>query len=131
MSSQSPAPGAGASGPGASDPGATRARAARMPTWLIATVGAVFGLVYAYAVWQAIGNTVQAAQLGLTAYGWFVWLFAIVVPGLAFLGAFALSWRRSLGVYAATLIAGLGLVAVFWLNVVAYTSLNTASLIGG
>lgn len=101
----------------------------RTPTWALATVGGLFGLFYAYAVWQAVGNTVAAAQIGLNGLGWLIWIFAILFPAIVFAAAFALSYRRGILTYALVLLTGLGLVAVFWLNVVAYTSLNTSSVL--
>ncbi|WP_404433459.1 bacitracin resistance protein [Microbacterium lacus] len=111
----------------------TRAASARKtPTWLIATITAVTGLFYAYALWNALGNLVQAAQLptGLNGLGWFVWIFAVLFPVVVWAGAFALGYRRPPHELFLIMLTGLALVAVFWLNVVAYTTLNTASLIG-
>lgn len=116
----------------------TEAHAERKSTPMPALVGVggLLGLFYAYAVWQAVGNLVGATQaaaaveLSLNGLGWAIWLFAIVFPVLAFAAAFALSWRRGVRTYTLVLLTGLGLVGVFWLNVVAYTSLNTASLLG-
>jgi len=102
----------------------------RTPVWILVAVGGVFGLFYAYAIWQAIGNTVAAAQIGLNGLGWLIWIFAILMPALVFACAFALSWRRGTRTYALVLLTGLALVGVFWLNVVAYTSLNTSAVIG-
>ena len=68
--------------------------------------------------------------LSLNAYGWFVLLLAVVFPLIAFGIAFALGWRRVWWQFALVLVTGLAVVAVFWLNVVAYATLNTASLIG-
>lgn len=104
-------------------------RPARTPTWILVAIGGFFGLFYAYALWQAVGNTVQAAQFGLNALGWTIWIFAIVFPVIAFAAAFAVGYRRGVAAYALVLLTGLALVAVFWLNVIAYTSLNTSSVI--
>ena len=49
---------------------------------------------------------------------------------LTFGVAFAIGWRRAWWEFALTLLAGLGLVAVFWLNVVAYSVTNGATLLG-
>jgi hypothetical protein len=102
------------------------------PTWLVATIAGVFGLFYAYAVWNALGNLIQASQLptGLNALGWFIWIFATVFPILVFAAAFAIGRRRPAHQLFLVMLTGLALVAVFWLNVVAYTALNTRSLIG-
>ncbi|MET0780973.1 MAG: hypothetical protein ABWZ16_05595, partial [Microbacterium sp.] len=104
----------------------------RNPTWLVATIAGAFGLFYAYAVWNALGNLIQAAQLptGLNALGWFIWIFAAVFPILVWAAAFALGYRRPAHHFILVMLTGLALTAVFWLNVVAYTTLNTASLLG-
>lgn len=109
---------------------ATSAR--KTPTWLVATIAAVTGLFYAYALWNALGNLIQAAQLptGLNGLGWFIWIFAVLFPVAAWGVAFALGYRRPPHELLLIMLSALALVAVFWLNVVAYTTLNTASLIG-
>lgn len=100
------------------------------PTWLVATIAGVFGLFYAYAVWNALGNLIQAAPLGLNALGWFLWVFATVFPILAFAISFALGYRRRAHEFILVMLTGLALTAVFWLNIVAYTTMNTSSLLG-
>ena len=106
------------------------------PTWLVATISGLVGLFYAYAVWNAIGNLVETVgflgdnDLSLNALGWFVWIFAAVFPLLVWGGAFAIGFRRPAHELFLVMLTGLGLVAVFWLNVVAYTTLNTSSLVG-
>jgi ABC-type Fe3+-siderophore transport system permease subunit len=101
------------------------------PAWLVATIAGAFGLFYAYAVWNALGNLIQAAQLltGLNALGWFVWIFAVIFPIVVFAAAFAIAWRRPAHHFILVMLTGLALTAVFWLNIVAYTTLNTASLL--
>lgn len=107
-------------------------RVQTVPSWLLVVVAIPFGLLYAYAVWNAIGTLVAAAAnpLGLNAAGWFIWIFSAILPMLVFFFAFLLGRRHNLGIYALTLLAGLGLVAAFWINVVAYTSYNFLQLIG-
>jgi len=106
------------------------------PTWLVATISGLIGLFYAYAVWNALGNLIETVgflgdnDLSLNALGWFVWLFAAVFPILVWAGAFAIGFRRPAHELLLVMLTGLGLVAVFWLNVVAYTTLNTSSLVG-
>ncbi|MDX2375652.1 bacitracin resistance protein [Microbacterium sp. LRZ72] len=105
------------------------------PVPALVAIGGLLGLLYAYALWQAIGNLVGAAQqasevgLALNGLGWFLWIFAILFPVIVFAAAFALSWKRGTLAYTLALLMGLGLVAVFWLNVVAYTSLNTTAVL--
>ncbi|MFT4228722.1 MAG: bacitracin resistance protein [Microbacterium sp.] len=108
----------------------------RMPTWLIATISGGFGLFYAYAVWNAIGNLVEAnaaasaVGVSLNAVGWLLWIFAAVFPIVVWGVSFAIGARRAVHELALVMLAGLSIVAVFWLDVVAYSALNTSSLIG-
>lgn len=118
------------------DASALPAKRGLTPTWLVATIAGLLGLFYAYAVWNAIGNLVATlgvfAEAGLTlnALGWFIWIFAAVFPLLVWGGAFAIGYRRAPHELLLVMITGLALVAVFWLNVVAYTTLNSASFLG-
>jgi hypothetical protein len=102
-------------------------------TWLFPAVAGVFGLFYAYAVWSAIGFLIAQATSGsgLNGAGWAVLLFAVVFPIVVFVAGTALSRRRALWQFALILLAGLGLVAVFWLNVLAYAFTSGQSLIAG
>lgn len=103
----------------------------KAPLWLVATISAAAGLFYAYAVWNALGNLIAAqSQIGLNALGWFVWIFATVFPILVWAAAFTIGHRRAAHELLLVMVTGLALVAVFWLNVVAYATVNTASLIG-
>ncbi|GAA3916550.1 hypothetical protein [Microbacterium invictum] len=103
-----------------------------MPTWLAATIAGGFGLFYAYAVWNALAFLIAQAggTLGLNGLGWTLLVFAALFPILVFAGALALGLRRSAGQFSLLLLAGLGLVAVFWLNVLAYSVAGGASLLG-
>lgn len=118
------------------DAAASRPPARMAPLWLVAAISGLIGLFYAYAVWNAIGNLVETVGflgdtgLSLNALGWLVWIFAAVFPLLVWGAAFALGHRRPAHELLLVMITGLALVAVFWLNVVAYTTLNTTSLVG-
>lgn len=102
------------------------------PTWLLVTISVLFGLFYAYAMWNALGFLVTQATgpLGLNPYGWFVLLLAVAFPVVAFGVAFAVGWRRRAWEFALVLLSGLCLVSVFWLNVIAYAAVYGASLLG-
>jgi hypothetical protein len=99
------------------------------PTWLVATIAGLFGLFYAYAVWNALGNLILAVPLGLNALGWFLWIFATVFPILAFGAAFTLGSQRPPHHFVLVMLTGLALTAVFWLDVVAYATTNGSSLL--
>lgn len=107
----------------------------RTPTWLVTTIAGGFGLFYAYAVWNALGNLIQSVQFAgengfvLSPIGWVIWILAVIFPIAAFAAAFAIGYRRPAHHLILVLLTGLALTAVFWLNVVAYTELNYASLL--
>ncbi len=94
-------------------------RSDRTPTWLVATVAGLFGLFYAYAVWSGVGLLISPSP-ERTAIGWAVLAFVTVFPILVFAAAFALGYRRSPAAFSLILLTGLGLVAVFLQNVLAY-----------
>jgi hypothetical protein len=114
---------------------ATAVERRKNPTWLVATIAGAFGLFYAYAVWNALGNLIQSIQFAgengfvLSPLGWFIWIFATAFPIIAFAGAFAIGYRRPAHHFILVMLTGLALTAVFWLNVVAYTELNYPSLL--
>src|SRR5690606_7174930 len=91
-------------------------RAASGPRWLAGLVIGLDGLFYAYAVWNAIAHLVSMARDGLTPTGWVTLLFGVVFPALVFVLAYALGRRRNVGELALVMLAGLGVVAVFWLS---------------
>ncbi len=99
------------------------------PRWLIALVLGVSGLFYAYAIWNAIAHLVAMARDGLTVTGWVTMLFGVVFPALVFLLAYAIGRRRDVGRLALVLLAGLGVVAVFWMSLIGYSVLNMDQLV--
>lgn len=104
------------------------ARAAS-PRWLSALVLGVAGLFYAYAIWNAVAHLVSMAQNGLTGIGWATLLFGVVFPALVFVFAYVIGRRRRAGELALVLLAGLGVVAVFWLSLIGYSILNMSELV--
>ena len=76
-----PTPHPDAAAPPTTQP-AERRRGTATPLWLAITIAVVFGVFYAYDVWEAVGNLVglnlQAGALGvaLTGFGW-----ALLVAG--------------------------------------------------
>ncbi|WP_417564516.1 hypothetical protein [Microbacterium sp.] len=107
----------------------------RPPMWLFGTVIGLFGLFYAYAVWNAVSNLIQAVQqynelgMPLNALGWGLWIFAALFPIVVYAIAVRIAAHRHLGHVVLVMLTGLALVAVFWLDVVAYATVNTHSLI--
>ena len=93
----------------------------RRPRWILYTLLGVFGLLYAYAVWNAIAYMIPLVGLAIGATTWVALILAIVLPVVVYVLAIAITRRRGLGTVALVLFAGLGVVAVFWLDVVGYT----------
>lgn len=93
----------------------------RRPRWLFYLVLGVTGLFYAYAIWNAIAYLIPLAPLGPSAMTWVALILAAVLPALVYAIAIAITRRRNIGVLAIVLLAGLGVVAVFWLDVVGYS----------
>ncbi|MFL0566302.1 hypothetical protein ACH0CG_11115 [Microbacterium sp. 179-I 1D1 NHS] len=104
----------------------------RGTSWVPAAISGVFGLFYAYAVWTAVAFLVAQASgvEGLNGGGWAILLFSVVFPIIVFVAAVVLGRRRPLFQLAVVLLVGLGLVAVFWLNILTYAITNGNSLIG-
>ncbi|MGO2519213.1 MAG: hypothetical protein ACTH8F_03755 [Microbacterium sp.] len=86
------------------------------------------GLFYAYAVWNAVAYLMTVAPAGINAYGWFVLIFSVLFPILVFVVSYVIGKRRSVGELAMVMVAGLALVAVFWMNVAALSLLTTSFL---
>ncbi|WP_245958697.1 hypothetical protein [Microbacterium bovistercoris] len=97
------------------DPAPSRLRSA-----LTGFITGLAGLAYAYLIWNAIAFLIGVAPFGLQAMDWVALLFAAVLPALVFTAAIVLARRRPLWQFIIALLAGLGLSAVFWLNVLSY-----------
>jgi len=115
----------------ATSTGTSVRRARTSPRWLSFVVAALFGLFYAYDLWEAVGNLVglsaTAASLGttLSAFGWTVLVAGLLLPAFIFAAAVWLGRRRTLGVQALLLLAGLCLSAVVSLNIFALFGLGS------
>ncbi|HYI32785.1 MAG TPA: hypothetical protein VEX88_04915 [Glaciibacter sp.] len=100
------------------------------PRWLSFVVASLFGLFFAYDLWEAVGNLVglsaTAANLGttLSAFGWTVLVVGLLLPAAIFAAAVWLGRRRNVGVQALLLLAGLCLSAVASLNIYALFGLG-------
>ena len=91
------------------------------PRWLFYGLLGLTGLLYAYAIWNAIAYMIPLVGLAVGASTWVALILSVVLPAVVYTVAIALTRRRRLGTVALVLVAGLGLVAVFWLDVVGYT----------
>lgn len=103
------------------------------PRWLTVVVAALFGLFYAYDIWEAVGNLVgisaaaSSLDTTLSGLGWTVLVSAILLPAIIFGVALWIGRRRSAGVLALLLLAGLALSAVLALDI--YVLFGVGSLI--
>lgn len=104
----------------------------REPRWLAPAVASALGLFYAYAVWNAVGFLVAQASAasGLNGAGWALLLFAVAFPMIVFASAATIARRLAAWRFGLVLLTGLGLVAVFWLNILAYAFTSGDVLIG-
>ena len=100
---------------------ATRAHA---PAWLTLTLAILFGLLFAYDVWEAVGNLAGVSiiasglETSINAVGWVVLLVGILLPVAVFAGAFWLGRRRDVLAQVLLYLAGLGTVAALSLSLV-------------
>jgi len=104
----------------------------RTPTWLTVTIAGFLGLFYAYAVWNALAFLISQATgpLGLNGYGWFVLILPVILPFVVFGAAFALGYRRPAHQLLLAMLTGLAVVAVFWLDIIGYSAVAGAGLLG-
>lgn len=101
----------------------------RRLSWLSYLVIGLSGLFYAYAVWNAVAHLIFMARDGLTVAGWVTFGFGVIFPALVFAVAFAIGRRRHAGELALVMLAGLGVVAAFWLSLIGYSVLGIDSLV--
>lgn len=103
----------------------------RMPTWLVSTVAGVFGLFYAYLIWNGVAFAIAQSGDGTGVQDWAALALAIVFPVVAFVVAVVIGFRRRFVDLALVLLLGLAVSAVVWLNVLAYAwGVVSSQLIG-
>lgn len=110
---------------GASATGSTRSTRSTpsTPQWLAITIAVVFGLFYAYDVWEAISNLVglnnaaQSLDTQLSGFGWAVLIVGVLMPAIVYAIAFWLGHKRGAGTQALLQLVGLCVVAVLSLDI--------------
>ncbi|PWC08355.1 hypothetical protein [Mycetocola zhujimingii] len=96
-----------------------------LPRWLATTLAVVFGLFYAYDVWEAVGNVVGISTLAsgldtsISVLGWAVLSIGVAVPIVIFLIALRLGRGRDILAQVLVYLTGLGVVAVVSLGIIA------------
>ena len=110
------APGQGPAASGAPEDAATSSPS--LPIWLDAGLAVLFGLFYAYDVWEVVESIVQLLGLGLSfnAGGWAVLIAALVAPLVCFGVAFGLGRRHGALGRIALYFTGLCVSAVLFLS---------------
>ena len=110
--------------------GGTTATRRRPPRWALLSIAILFGLFYAYDVWEAVGNLVglnlqaQSLDTQLSGFGWVVLIFGVLLPVLVYAMAYWLGRNRAFGVQALTLLVGLCAVAAVSLDIATVFSLG-------
>lgn len=106
----------------------TRSSARSRLGWLSLTVAIVFGLLYAYDLWEAITNAVELPKqyAALETLGvevgevpWTLIIANMLIPPAIYLLAFVLGMRRNVFGKAVLFAVGLALVAVLTLDIIA------------
>ncbi|WP_394552453.1 hypothetical protein ACDF64_16575 [Agromyces sp. MMS24-JH15] len=103
---------------------------APLPLWLQVALAVVFGLFYAYDVWEVVQSVlVLTVGLGatLTATGWVILAVAALAPIAWFAGAFALARRRGILIAVLAYATGLAASAATFLSLAALLQV-TASI---
>lgn len=98
-------------------PGATRRDP--QPLWLQVAIAVIFGLFFAYDVWEVVQSAlVLTVGLGVTftALGWVILAIAALAPIVLFVGAFAISRRRGVLVTLLAYATGLAASAAVFLS---------------
>ena len=103
--------------------------------WLSTIVAGLFGLIYAYSVWQAIGNLIALpAFYDQAGYGsqhvpwWLLWI-GVVIPIAVFALAFLVGRRRSVFGKALIFVVGLAVTAGLCFGIIALESVMRPVLI--
>lgn len=92
-----------------SRPAEERAPRAAQPLWLQVALAVLFGLFYAYDVWEVVESLVQILTLGLTftPIGWAIMVVALVAPLALFAAAFAIGRARGILIAVLAYVTGL------------------------
>ena len=102
--------------------------------WLSLTLAALFGLFYAYDVWEAVGNLVGVPHyyeaIGFSASTpWVLLIAALVFPFVIFVVVFLLGIRRNVGEKALLYVTGLAVSNALALSTIGLNSLIFSNII--
>ncbi|HEY5231396.1 MAG TPA: hypothetical protein VIJ11_10975 [Galbitalea sp.] len=88
--------------------------------WASLVVAVVFGLLYAYVLWNAIGNLVNLPKEFGSVTPWWLLVLDVAVPVVAFAAAWLVGRRGSLGARAVFFLIGFAVVACSTIGSIAY-----------
>lgn len=90
----------------------------RIPLWFDVALATVFGVFYAFDVWEVVGSIVTLTSFGFTfnALGWTVLVVSLVAPVVCFVTAFLLGRRHGALMKAVLYFGGLAVSATLFLN---------------
>jgi hypothetical protein len=88
--------------------------------WASIAIAVVFGVLNAYALWNAIGNLVTLPKSFGSVTPWWLLILDVAVPVLAYSAAFLLGRRGSLGKRTAFFLVALAVVACSTVGSIAY-----------
>lgn len=104
---------------------------ASRPPWPRIALAVVFGLFYAYDVWEVVASAVQILGLGLgfSAIGWILMVAALLAPFACFAAAILIGRRRGLLVAVLAYVTGLATSAVLFLSVTVLLGATSAVVV--
>ena len=120
-------------GPVSTRPGAPRTTSGVSRRWGATTLAVVFGLLYAYDVWEGLDwlvlNVQGAASLDttVTGTGWASLILVVLAPVLLFVAAFLIARRRAFFLQVLIYVAGWAAASALYLSIV--TLFSSASII--
>ena len=102
--------------------------------WLSLTVAALFGLFYAYDVWEAVGNLVGVphyyAAVGFgSSTPWILLIAALIFPFVIYVVVFTLGIRRNVGEKVLLMLTGLAVSNALALSTIGLNSLIFSNII--
>ncbi len=108
-----------------------------VPRWASGVVIALFGLFYAWDLWEAV-STMFELPVFYEAYGydvgalpWWVLIVMVALPVLVFAAAVVLGRRRSLLARVVLLLVGLSVVAALTLGLIALETVLRPTILSG
>ena len=88
--------------------------------WASVAVAVIFGLLNAYVLWNAIGNLVTLPGVFGTLTPWWILILDVAAPVLAYVAAFLVGRRKTIGPRALLFLIALAVVACSTVGSIAY-----------